>query len=160
MGMDVYGNNGNYFRNNVWWWRALWNYCCDIGFEIIPPDVKRSGHSNDGSGLNAKDSITLAKMLIKEIESGNTKKYEDEYMAKINALPDEDCRICGGTGLRAAAPNTGPGEFGCNGCGGDFYNNKPGKGKVRPWASHYPFNVENVKEFADFLMKCGGFRIC
>ena len=31
MGMDVSGMNpssetGEYFRNNVWWWRHLWNY--------------------------------------------------------------------------------------------------------------------------------------
>ena len=48
MGMDVYGerprtNKGEYFRNNVWWWRPLWNYvsveCSDI---ITKKDIQLS----------------------------------------------------------------------------------------------------------------------
>jgi hypothetical protein len=34
MGMDVYGESGNYFRNNVWWWRPLANYCQAIAPHI------------------------------------------------------------------------------------------------------------------------------
>ena len=35
MGMDVYGKEpknetGEYFRSNVWWWRRLWDFVCDI----------------------------------------------------------------------------------------------------------------------------------
>ena len=38
MGMDVYGiaptsERGEYFRNNVWWWRPLWDYCCEVDSE-------------------------------------------------------------------------------------------------------------------------------
>ena len=34
MGFDLYGNNkenseGEYFRNNVWWWRRLADYVCE-----------------------------------------------------------------------------------------------------------------------------------
>lgn len=160
MGMDVYGKDGSYFRNNVWRWRPLWNYCCEVGSNAIPDKVKASGHNNDGAGLNEKDSIKLAKILLHQIEIGETKKYEDEYTAKIEALPDEDCIICGGTGLRANVPNIGPGSNGCNACGGSFDGNNRGTGKRRPWAASYPFSVENVKEFAEFLLKCGGFEIC
>ena len=28
------------------------------------------------------------------------------------------------------------------------------------WASNYPFDVDNVKRFADFCLQCGGFEIC
>lgn len=152
MGMDVYGKNGSYFRNNVWWWQPLWNYCCEVGSNVIPDKVRASGHSNDGAGLNWADSIKLSEILLHQIESGKTKKYEDEYTAKIEALPDEDCTICGGTGLRAEVPNIGPGKLSCNGC------NRTGK--CRPWSASYPFSVENVKAFAEFLLTCGGFEIC
>ena len=40
MGMDVYGKKpkgekGDYFRNNVWWWRPLWQYCASSAPELI-----------------------------------------------------------------------------------------------------------------------------
>ena len=28
------------------------------------------------------------------------------------------------------------------------------------WNKHYPFNVENVEQFAKFCLDCGGFEIC
>ena len=35
MGMDVFGleprkEKGEYFRNNVWWWRPLWDFVAHI----------------------------------------------------------------------------------------------------------------------------------
>ena len=107
MGMDVYGKNqesekGSYFRNNVWWWRPLWNYC-----EELHGDITRkvdSGYSNDGDGLDA-DAIIL----------GRT---------------HGDCNAC------------------------------HGHGKVQHFATNYPFAVDNVREFAEFLIECDGFEIC
>jgi hypothetical protein len=39
MGMDVYGKDavsekGEYFRNNVWYWRPLWNYCIEVAPDL------------------------------------------------------------------------------------------------------------------------------
>ena len=28
-------NPGIYFRNNVWWWRPLWNYCYNIAPDLV-----------------------------------------------------------------------------------------------------------------------------
>jgi len=47
MGMDVYGTNGNYFRANVWSWRAICYAMRLAGFEV--PDLWRY---NDGAGLS------------------------------------------------------------------------------------------------------------
>jgi hypothetical protein len=63
MGMDVYGRNptskeGEYFRNNVWWWRPLAEYCMEVAPEIA---ARCEGwHYNDGDGLNGLDSGALA----------------------------------------------------------------------------------------------------
>jgi hypothetical protein len=40
----------------------------------------------------------------------------------------------------------------CNAC--------DGVGTRESFAAGYPFSVENVQEFADFLSDCGGFQIC
>jgi hypothetical protein len=71
-------------------------------------------------------------------------------------MPDEPCDICAGTGVRKPEPHCGAGDLKeggikCNGCKGEGY--------VRPWASHYPFSTENVRNFVAFLRESGGFVI-
>lgn len=149
MGMDVYGKNatsekGQYFRNNCWWWRPLWNYCQSVSY--VAQQVEY-GQSNDGDGLNAEDAVLLAETLQAEIDSGRCLQYEQEYRDHLAALPDEECNLCNGTGTRTDAIVQGK----CNGC--------EGKGSRRPWQTHYPFEVENVREFAEFLRDSGGFEI-
>ena len=66
MGFDIYGadpvtEEGKYFRNNVWWWRPLANYCLEVA-----PDATAActhWHSNDGAGLSAEGALALADAL-------------------------------------------------------------------------------------------------
>ena len=164
MGMDVHGRAaegsvGHYFRDSVWSWHPLWDYCCCVAPDIISADLARSGHHNDGEGLDGESSKMLAIVLMDEIDSGRCAEYELAYAARLAALPDEVCRICAGTGRRLPPPICGAGDDPCNGCGGDDHAGTPGTGKVRPNATYYPFNTSNVREFAAFLAACGGFEI-
>jgi hypothetical protein len=168
MGMDVYGKSGNYFRNNVWWWHPLADYILEIA-----PDVAancKHWHTNDGDGLSADNAARLADILEAEIASGRTAEYAALREASIEALPDEQCQWCEGTGIRTdrigqemrmpqrpiPADQVGhprAGQIGwCNGC--------DGVGHVRPFKAHYPFDVGNVKEFAEFCRASEGFEIC
>ena len=170
MGMDVMGLNatsetGSYFRNNVWWWRPLWDYCMLIGKDIIPDD--NLGHSNDGWGLDAVSSRALASLLQAEIDSGRCLAYQIQYEKELAEMPDEECELCAGTGVRdddigkkmgqhtkyiqkEGHPRNGMMGW-CNGC--------DGTGHKRPFQTNYPFHVENVQEFVEFLRDCGGFSI-
>jgi hypothetical protein len=74
-------NKGVYFRNNVWAWRPLWNYCYEVADGLIDEDTFQKGHENSGAGLNKADSIELGKLLLKEIAEGRTKLQEDSYTA-------------------------------------------------------------------------------
>ena len=104
-------NKGIYFRNNVWAWRPLWNYCYEVADGLIDENTFHVGHENSGAGLNKEDSVKLGKLLLKEIAEGRTKLQENSYTA--NTI-----------------------------------------------ANSYPFSEENVKRFAEFLLECGGFKIC
>ena len=154
MGMDVFGKKpknetGEYFRNNIWWWHPLWEYCC-----VVAPDLcakVENGHTNDGDGLNAKDSAALAGLLRKEIESGRTAAYEVTRKVTIDALPDEECPWCKGTGTRTLEPGKGADTEPCSRC--------KTTGRRRPAETYYGFEVVNVVEFAGFLETCGGFEI-
>jgi hypothetical protein len=154
MGMDVYGKKptapaGKYFRNSVWSWRPLAGYIAMVAPEIAAEC--KYWQSNDGDGLGARSAKKLADILDEEIRSGRCAEVEAQYKADMEAAPDEPCDICGGTGLRAKVPNIGPGDEPCNGCNS--------KGTRRPSTTYYPFEVENVANFAKFARASGGFEI-
>jgi hypothetical protein len=161
MGMDVFGNNpknevGEYFRRNVWGWHPLWEYCQDAHPDIA--NKVENGHSNDGDGLASADSIKLAKALKKDIRSGSAEKYIQGRNELLNSLPLEDCKYCNTTGKRTWKAGEGPNDTSqvqiktCNGCNGE--------GKVKNWSTNYYLDLDDIKDFAEFLENCGGFRIC
>lgn len=171
MGMDVYGKNptnevGEYFRNNVWWWRPLADYACYIAPETTA--ACKHWHTNDGDGLDADGAATLAKELKASIDDGRAESYIKIRDAELSAMPSQVCTYCKGTGVRRdgvgesmAMPtkkietvgHPRHGELGwCNAC--------DGIGSVRPHDTHYPLDIDNIKNFAAFLEACGGFEIC
>ena len=173
MGMDVIGINpaaeaGEYFRNNVWYWRPLWNYVIDVARDIVNDDVANGCHYNGGSGLNAEQAVALADRLDDEIASGRTATYETAYRARLAALPRSDCEYCDGTGVRTDEVGVDLGmptkalpveiaaivgrEHGyCNGCSGE--------GRVDHPETGYPFDVRNVATFSEFARLSGGFEV-
>jgi hypothetical protein len=151
MGMDVYGTEpknekGEYFRNNVWWWHPLWSYCQE-NYPSITASVQ-NGHDNSGDGLGDEDSIKLGIALKKDIDSGKTLAYEEKRRSYLAGLPLEPCIYCKSTGIRKDAYVDGL----CNSCSGS--------GSVKSFETNYPFSSENLQEFAEFLINCGGFSIC
>lgn len=167
MGMDVYGKHahsetGRYFRRSVWGWHPLADLC-----EFIAPELWAKiehPHTNDGDGLNGRDSLKLAAALDAAVADGRVESYCKDRAEALALLPDETCSICAGTGLRLPAPQCGAGKLPCNGCGGGVVSGapdygKPGKGKIRPWETHYDVEPADVTEFAAFLRDCGGFEI-
>jgi len=164
MGMDVYGNSGNYFRANIWGWHPLWSFVEDRHPDLA--DKVEYGHSNDGDGLDGADAGRLAQLLREDIASGQAQAYASERDASLAQLPDEICWLCSGTGVRTDAIGKQAGmpererqdEQGnthvgwCNGC--------DGKGQLRPHDTHYYLRVADIEEFADFLAESDGFRIC
>ena len=70
----------------------------------------------------------------------------------LESLEQVDCDICDATGKRQEPPETGAGDRECNGCNG--------KGERKPFIAGYPFDANNVRDFAHFCEKSGGFEIC
>ena len=150
MGMDVYGENpkgekGDYFRNNVWWWRPLWQYCASSAPELIDKDVYSEGCHNSGAGLNAMKAAKLGVKLLTFIEDGSCATYKRERDLWLESLKDDNCCICNNNNRGYKKKKD------CHGC--------KGKGTQESWEKHYPFDIENVKEFAEFCIESGGFKI-
>lgn len=153
MGFDVIGAKpanecGKYFRNNVWWWRPLWGFVIKECQDILTEQELRGGCFNDGVYISAKKARVLGLRLRFLIDQKKVEEFEKEYQKALDGLPDKPCEYCSGTGKRDDEQVKGQ----CNGCGG--------KGTRRPWACHYPFSEENIRDFSDFAIHSGGFRIC
>jgi len=155
MGMDVYGRKpkneqGEYFRANVWYWHPLWD-CLE---QLHPTICQKceSPHDNSGDGLNARDSLTLSKLLKKDLEKGVIEQYIADYDASIAAIPLEDCKYCDGQGTRSWPNEDGTQQIKeCNSCKGTL--------KTASHITWYHMDLELMKEFQVFLENCGGFNI-
>jgi len=191
MGMDVYGLKpktkvGEYFRNNVWYWHPLWNYCCFVDSSLIEkvPDA----HCNSGDGLNAVDSRKLGFKLRQCIDDGSAQDYIDSYNERLESLPQEPCYCINKvTNLSSSLdlllnfisqnPKTqfvadSSLEDSCDSTGlipfpkSDLKEPNPecslckGSGFRQNLGKSYYIDLENIKSFALFLIDCGGFRIC
>ena len=156
MGMDVYGvkprnESGEYFRSNVWYWHPLWD--C---LENLHPTICQkceSPHDNSGSGLNAQDSLTLSKLLKKDLEKGIIQEYIKKYDDHLSTIPLEDCKFCDSKGTRDWPQDDGTVQTKpCNACNGTL--------KVQSFETYYRMDLDLMKEFQVFLENCGGFTIC
>ena len=145
-------NCGTYFRNNVWWWRPLWQFVTGVCEGILTEKDIERGSFNDGHKISKTKANRIATKLYAMIDNGQVKEYEDEYKKDLASLEQVDCEICDATGKRQEPPKTGAGDRECNGCSGT--------GKVDNWAKSYPFSEDNVREFANFCANSGGFTIC
>lgn len=165
MGMDVYGKKptspeGEYFRNNVWWWHPLWEYCCYVQNDL----VKRVpyAHENSGDGLGSVASRKLGLKLQETINTGEAQKYVDSYYDQLKTLPDEPC-FCIKKSLYEVfsmsaeipfpkLPDVKSPNPECNTC--------KGTGMQPNWSKNYHIDVDNIQKFSNFLIACGGFQIC
>lgn len=172
MGMDIIGQNpknqtGEYFRNNIWWWRPLFLFCEAEYSSIVGFDATNWQY-NSGDGLDEEKSVLLAKLIKNDLKSGRIKQYEQEYREYLASLQRVECYICNATGIRTdkvgielGQPEkelkpevkilTGRTHGWCNACDGVGSTENP--------LSSYPFDADNVREFAEFLEHCGGFSI-
>lgn len=167
MGMDVFGlkpksNIGEYFRNNVWWWHPLWDFCDSVAPEIC--NKVESAHYNSGDGLNAIDSRKLAFLIKEQIKTGAAQQYVDDYYAAIEQLPLENCYCTKSQkSLFESYVSDGSIPFPKT---EEYIDPNPeckicsGSGKMKNFASSYHISLENIEKFSNFLMDCGGFQIC
>ena len=87
-------NPGIYFRNNVWWWRPLWDYvwklCGDCDEEdnfalaadrVITREQYEEGHHNSGAEINVHQAELIALRLNHAIKMGWVDEHKKQYEA-------------------------------------------------------------------------------
>jgi hypothetical protein len=118
-------------------WSPIAEYCLTIAPEIA--NRCKSWGTNDQDGLDAESSRALANVLQAEIDSGRLERFARIRKADLAALPDQECSLCEGTGVRLPIPHAGAGDLAegglrCNGC--------DGTGSQRAWGSYFLLHPE------------------
>ena len=139
---------GAYFRNNVWWWRPLWNYVSFMCDDILTDKDMTEGEMNNGHRISKTKAKRMAARIRKLDREGHIRRYASDREKTLDDLDSEKCSHCDGKGIRNDEFVKGK----CNGCDGE--------GETKPWIAEYPFSVKNVRDFAQFCEKSGGFEIC
>ena len=139
-------NPGIYFRNNVWWWRPLWQFVCEQFPDLITDEDAERGCSNSGLLIDADKSMRIGVELTVMLDCGDVQEHSDTYKAELEALPQVDCYVCDNNNRGHKKKKE------CKPCNQT--------GLKDDWAKSYPFDVENGREFATFCLESGGFTIC
>ena len=74
-------NPGFYFRNNVWWWRPLWDYVCTVCDPVMTQYQKERGEYNDGYEFDAELTAKMVELLDADIAKNGHHQYEKEHLA-------------------------------------------------------------------------------
>jgi len=160
---DVYetDNPGAYFRNNVWFWRPLWNFVVEACEDYMTVDEIDGGYSNSGHQIEKETAIYIAKKLSEKLADGTVDTLEREWELKrakaeahnkeVRAEMDKISKECKSKHGNDLVPANYP----------EPYNTQWQKAYAKEnWDASYPFSKENIKDFATFCMQSGGFQIC
>ena len=83
-------NCGTYFRNNVWFWRPLWNFISGVCDDILTEKDIEKGSFNDGHKISKTKANKIAKRLFKLIKNGDVNLYEKSRKEYLDGLNDKD----------------------------------------------------------------------
>ena len=161
---EKYENNnpGYYFRNNVWFWRPLWDFVCNTCDDVLTDKDIKSGHTNDGHKISATKANKIASRLNKHLKSGvvdeiekmhkekaaKAKKHNAKIEAKLEQIKIDVKELTGKDNL---VPRDYPEEL---------YAKWTRTYNTKDWNDSYPFSKKNIKDFAKFCKQSGGFEIC
>lgn len=69
-------NPGVYFRNNVWWWRPLWQYVTEVCGDILTDSDLNHGSYNDGHFISKAKCQRIGRRLDKLLNDGDVAAHE------------------------------------------------------------------------------------
>jgi len=85
-GIDAKNKDGDYFRNNVWWWRGLWAFCKHTTPELTDDDFVK-GQFNDGhviDGIKHEKLIEKLKFALSDVDSKKNKEFVKNWWVNNN----------------------------------------------------------------------------
>ena len=90
--MDKYhdDNPGIYFRNNVWWWRPLWEFVCLQCSEFMDDEQRVAGAYNDGKLIDQETAAKIGTKLEILLADGTVDRWEEHIKKRNEELKKSD----------------------------------------------------------------------
>ena len=164
-GINVKGERGDYFRANVWGWRPIWSFVCEVCPDILTEEDFKRGQYNDNHLIEEDRAKDIAKRLREKMDLAKErqKKYESEApnKDKFNTMLENAATFIFEKISKPKTPLIT--------CPGDMQIHDPENYERWEKLTHYnnlkfdemsyPINAEYIEEFANFAEQSGGFRI-
>ena len=77
---------GSYFRANVWWWRRIWMFTCDVCDDVMDTWQVDAGDSNSGTEIDEETCAKMLPLMKEAVKDGSAMKYQRvvaEYIASV-----------------------------------------------------------------------------
>ena len=167
MGFDLYslGNHktdkGEYFRNNVWWWRRLADFVTEKTGVIDERD-KEHWQTNSGHEVSEEKAMQVASQLKALIKDGTVSKviHEVEAEMKVSEANNKHVELCHDLLRKKVEQEVGKTNIAPFDYPKDDHDTWDWIQSKYSYGSSYPFTMENVEEFIRFCEESNGFRIC
>ena len=82
--------SGQYFRANVWWWRQLWSFTCQVCDDVMTDDDINAGNSNDGIEIDDETCAQMLPLMKAAIDDGRAAKYEEDITEYIDSVEKDE----------------------------------------------------------------------
>jgi|14_taG_2_1085336.scaffolds.fasta_scaffold01901_7 hypothetical protein len=155
-------NPGNYFRNNVWWWRPLWTFTCEHCEDILTEDDMNAGCYNDNYVITEDKAVAIAERLKEALETPETQEYLDNHAKAMQQAKKDNEKLNEQKEAlnKIAITMTGDEDIVPMNYPKDLKKQFDELLEERNWAASYPINRDNIEHFAEFAEQSGGFSIC
>jgi hypothetical protein len=152
-------NPGVYFRNNVWYWRPLWIFVCGSCQDILTEKDMEKGSWNDGHIITKTKSKRIAARLRKLIKDLDVKIYAAHFEEERQKAQDHNKKIQDLIDALNERVKEQHGDIVPKDYPEPHKTDWDNLQAQKKWEGNYPFDEENVKEFAEFCEQSGGFSI-
>ena len=158
-------NPGEYFRANVWFWRPIWNFVCEVCPDILTEEDYKRGHYNDNHLIEEDRAKDIAKRLREKMDLARErqKKYDNDApnKEKFNKmLEDAGNFIFEKISKPKSELITCPGDMQIHDPENyERWEKLTHYGNLKFDEMSYPINAKAIEEFAEFAEHSGGFRI-
>ena len=158
-------NPGEYFRANVWFWRPIWSFVCEVCPDILTEEDFEKGQYNDNHLIEVDRAKDIAKRLREKMDLAieRQKKYDAEApnKEKFNKmLEDAASFIYEKISKPKSELITCPGDMKIHDPENyERWEKLTHYGNLKFDEMSYPINAKAIEEFAEFAEHSGGFRI-
>ena len=154
-------NPGEYFRNNVWFWRPLWVFVCNNCQDILDENDMMGGESNSGYEISEHKAELIGRRLSALLADGTVDEVHKLSALNVaeakahNEIIEEELEDIKKACQKEHGKDLVPAKY------PEPYNTQWNETYAKKdWASRYPFDRENIEDFAKFCLESGGFSIC